>query len=113
MKSRHLVLVLAVGTMAIAGYAFAGNRPAGYTTICNENQTCSVSANTNVAFGRADHFLFKVLSGSFVCSQATFGGRTAGGVNECSVPSGSVPPDDPVLAAKIQPQVGPDLPSHL
>jgi len=93
MKSRHLLL--AVGATAIAGYAFAGNRPSGFTTICNEGQTCSVSADTNVAFGRADHFLFKVLSGSFVCSQATFGGRTAGGVNECSVPTGSTPPDDP------------------
>ncbi len=99
MKSRHLLcsLGLALGmTTAIASSASAANRPSGYTTICNENQTCSVSAGTNVAFGRADHFLFKVLSGSFVCSQTTFGGRTAGGVNECSVPSGSTPPpDDP------------------
>src|SRR5258708_24202685 len=95
MKSRRRVLVLALGTTAIAGIAFAANRPSGYTTICNEGHTCSVSANTNVAFGRADHFLFKVLSGSFACSEATFGGRTAGGVNECSVPTGSTPPPPP------------------
>jgi len=95
MRSRRLLLVVALGMTAIAGIAFAANRPSGYTTICNENQTCSVAANTSVAFGRADHFLFKVLSGSFVCSQTTFGGRTAGGVNECSVPTGSGPPDDP------------------
>jgi pectate lyase len=92
MKSRRLLLAL--GLTVIASTAFAANRPTGFTTICNEGQTCSVSANTNVAFGRADHFLFKVLSGSFVCSQATFGGRTDGGVNECSVPTGSAPPDD-------------------
>ncbi len=47
-------------------------------------QTCSVAANTNVAFGRADQFLYKILSGSFVCNSTTFGGKTAGGVNECS-----------------------------
>jgi hypothetical protein len=77
--------------MAVA--AHAANRPAGYTTICNENKTCSVPANTNVAFGRADQFFYKVLSGSFVCSSATFGGRIGGGVNECSAPTGtSTPP---------------------
>jgi hypothetical protein len=91
MKSKDLLFAL--GLITIASTAFAANRPQGFTTICSEGQTCSVSANTNVAFGRADHFLFKVLSGSFVCSQATFGGRTDGGVNECSVPTGSAPPD--------------------
>jgi hypothetical protein len=94
MKPRHVVLAVgAVGVTAIAGYAFAANRPSGFTTICSEGHTCSVSANTNVAFGRSDQFLFKVLSGSFDCSAATFGGRIDGGVNECSVPSGSAPPD--------------------
>jgi hypothetical protein len=93
MKARHLLLAL--GTTVIASTAYAANRPSGYTTICNEGRTCAVSANTNVAFGRADHFFFKVLSGSFVCSSATFGGRTAGGVNECSVPTGTDVPDDP------------------
>jgi len=95
MTARHLVLAL--GMTAIASTASAANRPSGFTTICHEGQTCSVSANTNVAFGRADQFLFKVLSGSFACSEVTFGGKIAGGVNECSVPTGSVPddPDDP------------------
>src|ERR1044071_5713100 len=93
MRSRRLLLAL--GLTLIASTAFAANRPKGFTTICSEGKTCSVAANTNVAFGRADQFLFKVLSGSFVCSQATFGGRIDGGVNECSVPTGSAPPDDP------------------
>ena len=94
MTSRHYLLAL--GITVIASTAAAANRPSGFTTICNEGQTCSVAANTNVAFGRADQFLFKVLSGSFVCSQATFGGKIAGGVNECSVATGSAPPpDDP------------------
>jgi hypothetical protein len=92
MKSRHLVIAL--GALAAAEAAQAANRPAGYTTICNEFKTCSVSASTSVAFGRADRFTFKTLSGSFVCSEATFGAgsRVAGGVNECSVPSGSPTP---------------------
>ena len=69
--------------------ASAANRPAGYTTICTEGKTCTVAANTTVAYGRSDTFTYKVLSGSFVCSEATFGTGTkvAGGTNECSIPS--------------------------
>lgn len=69
----------------IATSAFAANRPAGYVTICSENKTCSVPNATTVAFGRADKFTFKLISGSFVCSEAVFGARIAGGVNECSI----------------------------
>jgi hypothetical protein len=104
MKSRHLLLAL--GMTAIASTASAANRPSGYTTICHDGQTCSVSPNTNVAFGRSDQFFFKVLSGSFVCSQATFGGKIAGGVNECSVPTGSAPPDDPGGGGDPVPDMG-------
>src|SRR6185295_14668431 len=88
-------IAIALGAVAVAGLAIAANRPAGYTTICNEGKQCTVPANTNVAFGRADRFTFKLLSGSFVCSEATFGAgsKVSGGVNECSAPSGtSVPP---------------------
>jgi pectate lyase len=92
---RHAHRVLALAVVAAVGTASAANRPSGYTTICNEGKTCSVPAATNVAFGRADQFFFKVLSGSFACSSATFGGRISGGVNECSVPSGTVPTDPP------------------
>lgn len=86
MNLKHLLLGVAA---LFAMQAQAANRPVGYVTICSENKTCSVPANTTVAFGRADQFFTKVLSGSFVCSEATFGGRVAGGVNECSVPSGT------------------------
>jgi pectate lyase len=92
---RYGYVLFALGAMAATGVVTAANRPSGYTTICTENKTCAVPASTNVAFGRADQFIFKVLSGSFVCSQATFGGRIGGGVNECSVPSGTVPTDPP------------------
>ncbi|MFT3736984.1 MAG: pectate lyase [Rhodocyclaceae bacterium] len=82
MKMRHAL----VGTLALAfaASAWAANRPKGWVTICTEGQTCSVAANTNVAFGRADQFIYKVLSGSFACAEATFGGKIAGGKNECS-----------------------------
>ena len=80
-------VVLACLALALAGGASAANRPAGFVTICNEGKTCSVSATTNVAFGRADQFFYKTLSGSFVCNEATFGGRIAGGTNECSISS--------------------------
>lgn len=93
MKYGHCLWAL--GALALAQEAAAANRPAGYVTICTENKTCTVAANTNVAFGRADQFFNKTLSGSFVCSAATFGGRIAGGVNECSVPTGSAPPPPP------------------
>ncbi|MFT3735529.1 MAG: SdiA-regulated domain-containing protein [Rhodocyclaceae bacterium] len=80
-----VVIAAALGVLSVST-AQAANRPAGYTTICSENKTCSVSATTNVAFGRANQFIYKSLNGSFVCNEATFGGRIAGGVNECSVP---------------------------
>lgn len=86
--SRLLLVLLAT---VFASTVSAANRPAGYTTICKINQTCSVTANTRVAYGRSDIFTYKVLSGSFVCSDATFGaGSTvAGGTNECSIPTGT------------------------
>ncbi|PLK48492.1 pectate lyase [Uliginosibacterium sp. TH139] len=82
-------LALGFAAFALIGTASAANRPSGYVTICSEGKTCSVDATTNVAFGRADKFFYKSISGSFACNEATFGGRIAGGVNECSVPSGS------------------------
>jgi pectate lyase len=81
--------LIALGALALAGTAFAANRPAGYTTICKQNETCSVSPSVRVAMGRADQFLFKTLGGTFTCTSATFGGSIAGGVNECSVPTGT------------------------
>lgn len=85
MRSSRLFFALLA--TAIASTASAANRPAGYTTICKINQTCSVANSITVAYGRSDIFTYKVLSGSFVCSDTTFGaGSTvAGGINECSV----------------------------
>ena len=87
MFRRILVGTLLVGLTA---NAFAAkNRPDGYTTICKTDQTCTVSQSTNVAFGAADLFVYKVLSGSFVCNTATFGSdpNPAKSVKECSIPS--------------------------
>ncbi len=82
---RIKILLSGLVLATIASSALAANRPAGFVTICSEGKTCSVANSTNVAFGRADKFTYKVLSGSFVCSEAVFGTRIAGGVNECSV----------------------------
>lgn len=70
---------------AFASSAMAANRPVGYVTVCSEGKTCTLTTAMTVAFGRADQFTYKLLSGSFVCSEAIFGARTAGGVNECSI----------------------------
>src|SRR5690606_35103191 len=77
-------------SMSVSVFA-AKNRPDGYVTICKTGQTCSVSSSTNVAFGAADKFVYKVLSGSFSCSVATFGSdpNPSKSVKECSIPSGS------------------------
>jgi hypothetical protein len=92
---KYVQVLLAVATVSLTGPANAANRPSGWTTVCTEGKTCSVAASTNVAFGRADQFYYKVLSGSFVCSQATFGGKIAGGTNECSVGTSTPPPSPP------------------
>jgi len=95
MRLKILLSGLVLATLASS--ALAANRPAGYITICSEGKTCTVASATTVAFGRADKFTYKLLSGSFVCSEAVFGPRTSGGVNECSISrstasSSSVPP---------------------
>jgi hypothetical protein len=83
MRLKILLSGLVLATLASS--ALAANRPAGYVTICSEGKSCSVTSATTVAFGRADKFTYKLLSGSFVCSEAVFGARIAGGVNECSI----------------------------
>lgn len=73
----------------------ATNRPDGYQTICKIGQTCSVSSSTNVAFGASGQFVYKVLSGSFTCTVATFGSDPipSKSVKECSIPkSGTTTP---------------------
>ncbi|NSL53974.1 pectinesterase family protein [Uliginosibacterium aquaticum] len=86
----HKTLWLAAASLTLfAASASAANRPSGYVTLCSEGKTCTVATATNVAFGRSDQFFYKTLTGSFACSEATFGGRIAGGVNECSIPNGS------------------------
>lgn len=82
---RFKILLSGLVLATVASSALAANRPAGYVTICAEGKSCSVANATTVAFGRADKFTYKLLSGSFVCSEAVFGARIAGGVNECSI----------------------------
>src|SRR6187402_3454793 len=89
MKVVRISLGVVAAMAAVAVYA--ANRPAGYTTICTESSSScpSLASATDVAYGRADKFTHKTITGSFTCSEATFGAGThvAGGVNECSIPS--------------------------
>jgi Pectate lyase len=85
LKKSILITIL----VFFASSVLAANRPSGYTTICKIGATCSVSQSTNVAFGAADKFVYKVLNGSFSCSVATFGSDPAptSSVKECSIPT--------------------------
>ena len=85
---KKLTFIFIVAVMAMNAHA-ASNRPSGYTTICKTDQTCSVSSATNVAFGAAGSFVYKVLSGSFTCNVSTFGSDPipSKSVKECSIPS--------------------------
>ncbi|MFT3736688.1 MAG: hypothetical protein QM776_17000 [Rhodocyclaceae bacterium] len=91
MFAKHLLAGALLAAAILPATSHAANRPAGYVTICTEGKTCSVASATSVAFGRADKFTYKTLTGSFVCSEATFGAgsKVAGGTNECSVPTGT------------------------
>ena len=86
-------IIITTALLGCAASAFsASNRPDGYVTICKTGQTCSVSGSTNVAFGAADKFVYKIINGSFSCSVATFGSDPipSKSVKECSIPkSGS------------------------
>jgi pectate lyase C len=96
--SRKLLAGAVLVVVATPAFS-ATNRPDGYTTICRIPETCSVSQSTNVAFGAAGQFVFKVLNGTFTCTVATFGSDPipSKSVKECSVPSGSStpPPTNP------------------
>ena len=86
-------IIFASALLGCASSALAAsNRPDGYVTICKSGETCSVSSSTNVAFGASDQFVYKILSGSFSCSVATFGSDPIPSKSnkECSIPkSGS------------------------
>ncbi len=103
LKVKRMIPGLALFLMAGSALA-ATNRPDGYTTICKVDQSCSVDADTRVAFGASGQFIYKVLSGSFVCNVATFGTDPIPRkqVKECSISktasaatpgSGSTTPD--------------------
>jgi len=85
-------IIITAALISVTGLAYAAsNRPSGYVTICKSDETCSVANSTNVAFGAADKFVYKVIKGSFKCSVATFGSdpNPAKSTKECSIPSGS------------------------
>lgn len=88
MKNTIAAVISLSAIMATESQA-ATNRPANYTTICAIGETCSVSTPTNVAFGAAGVFVYKVLNGTFSCSVATFGSDPipSKAAKECSIPT--------------------------
>lgn len=108
MEFRSIVFGVITGTLAVS--AMAGNRPPGYKTICSENKSCTVAGPIWVAFGRADKFFSRQMSGTFMCNQVTFGGRISGGTNECSVPIDGVSPPPPPPPAPPPPPPPPPPP---
>ncbi|MDQ8024049.1 MAG: hypothetical protein REI94_19580 [Moraxellaceae bacterium] len=86
------LFALAVAAISVAAPAHAADQPSGYATYCKEDKPCKAPGGALVAFGRANKFHYRQLSEDFVCDEATFGGRTAGGINECSVPKITVVP---------------------
>lgn len=83
-------IIAAAALFAAASNTYAAtDRPSGYTTLCKSDQTCSVTSPTNVAYGAAGLFTYKVLSGTFVCNTATFGTdpNPAKATKECSIPT--------------------------
>ncbi len=79
----------------------ASNRPDGFITICKSGETCYVSTSTNVAFGAADQFTYRVLNGSFSCSIATFGSdpNPSKSSKECSISSANSGSSTPTASA--------------
>lgn len=86
----HRKIIAAAALLVVASSASAAtDRPSGYTTLCKSDQTCSVTTSTNVAYGAAGLFTYKVISGTFVCNTATFGvdPNPAKTTKECSIPT--------------------------
>ncbi len=67
-----LRLILTVAGLAVTS-ASQGAAPEGFTTICTLDESCAVETSTLVAFGQQDRFVYRTLSGNFVCNGKTFG----------------------------------------
>lgn len=46
--------------------------PEGFTSICTLDENCAVEDSVIVAFGRGSQFVYKTLSGAFLCNPDTF-----------------------------------------
>lgn len=98
MLRKFVVGAVFVGA-AVTAFA-ATNRPSGFVQICSGGDVCSVPAETTVAFGADGQFVYKVLTGSFTCSAATFGVDPAPAktVKECSIAGATTPPPSVTVA---------------
>ena len=61
--------LLACSTLSLAE---SNNAPAGYTAICTYGQTCAVTKPSLVAFGSQGQYIYKIIGGTFACSERAF-----------------------------------------
>ncbi|UTY57400.1 M12 family metallo-peptidase [Massilia sp. erpn] len=54
-----------------------------YTRCADEHQTCTVSGTRNIAYGANGKFVYRTVTGSFVCDNSTFGDPLPGTPKAC------------------------------
>ncbi len=64
------MITLLISTHCIAAPTLS--TPEGFNAICNYGNTCLLSKANLVAFGSQGQYIYKVLSGSFACTEKTF-----------------------------------------
>jgi hypothetical protein len=65
--------VLLIGSFASVTLADSEDSPPkGYITICHYNKSCALAKPSLVAFGSHGQYAYKLISGSFLCSERTF-----------------------------------------
>lgn len=79
------ICVLAISSLVNAAELYSP--PDGFTSICTLDENCAVDRSTLVAFGSDGDYVYKTLSGEFICAPATFDlprSSTRSGVN-CAI----------------------------
>lgn len=66
-----LCTIVGAALFASVSYA-ASNSPKGYVEICRYGQTCALIKPSLVAFGGEGEFVYKIMRGTFECSERSF-----------------------------------------
>lgn len=68
---KRLLSLIALTALAQAAAA-EDQEPQGFTLICTQDESCAVEKSALVAFGQDGDYIYKTLSGNFLCSAKTF-----------------------------------------